>query len=488
MNVLKNGIANRPYITHISMFDDKRVYLQEVSESGEYIGISAPEILEMVKEKKGGAVWLPADMDMGYMYYGEWVPWISMIRNVNDLSVYTNVLAYMRICISEQYIADLYCGIANNSTLQLMIVRGDGAVISSMDKSMLGGSVAGEDFFAAAEDETFRLVGNRLVCACELESVDWKIIWIQDISQTNISDVINIMFVFLIALICIFVVSFMIIQQRTLIRPIQRLSRDVEAFRDETASIGIYRDTGDEVGRLNRGICEMSQRIHTLVEDGYKSQLREKKAQLQALQMQINPHFLYNTLESIRWMAYREKALEIAQQIEALSHLFRHVLNFGKDETTIADEVEHIRDYVLLQKNKYGDRLVYSCDADPELLGHSTLALILQPIVENSMVHGFENKLGVCRIEVSIFRRGDVILYRVTDNGVGVDEAEIRRQIDDPDISVDSFALSNIQKRIKYRYGNAWGLDFTSTPDVGTCVTIRFPYGGEEDETADRRG
>lgn len=168
---------------------------------------------------------------------------------------------------------------------------------------------------------------------------------------------------------------------------------------------------------------------------------------------------------------------EIADQIEALSKLFRRMLNDGRSTTTIEEELEHVDAYMKLMRDRLGERLHYEKDVEQELLRYEVLHLVLQPLVENAIVHGIEKKRGNGYVCVSIYQEDDSVFYKVEDNGAGADEELVRGQMQDDNSEKGAFALKNIHDRIKFRYGDEFGLTFTSIKGIGTTVTVRMPLG-----------
>ena len=192
-------------------------------------------------------------------------------------------------------------------------------------------------------------------------------------------------------------------------------------------------------------------------------------------QSQINPHFLYNTLDSIRWMAIRNRQMDIAKQTQALAQLLKHALNGGSENTTVREELKHLQDYITIQTNRFGDRIEVIVQADEEALNCSVLNLVLQPLVENAFVHGLENKIGHGIIEVRVSREGDVLTYSVADNGLGADPEPVRRALRGEEPEKNALALTNINKRLKYKYGEEHMLRFNSEPGKGTTVIVTMP-------------
>jgi two-component system sensor histidine kinase YesM len=194
--------------------------------------------------------------------------------------------------------------------------------------------------------------------------------------------------------------------------------------------------------------------------------VKEKEAELLALQSQINPHFLYNTLDSIFWMAERAKCKNISKMVLNLSKLFKLSLNNGDKFTTIKREFEHIYTYLEIQNIRYRGKFKTLINIDPDLLDKKIMRLIIQPIVENSIYHGIEPMSGDGLIEINGVQENNTISIVVRDNGIGFNTDEIETR---------GYALKNINKRIKLNYGNEYGLLIKSRKNEGTTVTIRIP-------------
>lgn len=233
----------------------------------------------------------------------------------------------------------------------------------------------------------------------------------------------------------------------------------------------------DEVKRLSRAFNMMVKRIRSLMEQIISEQEAKRKSELKALQAQINPHFLYNTLDSIVWMNENKDYVGVTTMVVALSQFFRISISRGRELITVSDEIEHIKSYLIIQKIRYKNKFKFSIEAQPEALGYKTLKLILQPIVENAIYHGVEQLYdeGIIKINVSI--DGDTILFQVTDNGYGIKPDILKDILNKKANEKDSggVGLKNVNERIKLFFGEQYGIEIDSILDVGTTVNIRIP-------------
>lgn len=241
-------------------------------------------------------------------------------------------------------------------------------------------------------------------------------------------------------------------------------------------------DNVDEITELGLSFNIMIGKIKELLDSKIKEQENLKKAELRALQAQINPHFLYNTLDTIIWMAESKKTDDVVKIVSALSNFFRISLSKGKDWITIGEELERVRSYLTIQKMRYRDILDFRIEADEDVMQNTILKLVLQPLVENALYHGIKNKRNGGTIIVRARRReGDEILLEVEDNGIGFTPtklAQLRAELEDNtgDIKLESgFGIGNVNKRIRLYYGKPYGLTVQSEYRVGTCVTLVIP-------------
>jgi len=241
-------------------------------------------------------------------------------------------------------------------------------------------------------------------------------------------------------------------------------------------------DNVDEITELGMSFNIMIGKIKELLDSKMKEQENLKKAELRALQAQINPHFLYNTLDTIIWMAESKQTDEVVTIVTALSSFFRTSLSKGMDWITIGEEMERIRSYLTIQKMRYRDILDFRIEVDEDVSENTILKLVLQPLVENALYHGIKNKREGGTIVVRASRKGgDEVQLDVDDNGIGFTSeklAQLRAELNDDsgDIKLESgFGIGNVNKRIRLYYGKPYGLSIQSTYTTGTRVTLVIP-------------
>lgn len=230
---------------------------------------------------------------------------------------------------------------------------------------------------------------------------------------------------------------------------------------------------------LERSVDQLIRKVQLLMEEVYSAQVREREARLQALQAQINPHFLYNTLDTINWLARDRQAPDISRMIEGLSSYFRLSLSKGEDLVKVSDELELAKVYLELQHERFDGMFEFFFEADSGVGNYSMPKLTLQPLVENALLHGIRKKKtmqGTIRVTVS--QEADMIVIQVRDDGVGFDKRErfmdLRKNGMLSGGARDSYALSNVEDRLALFNGSSGGLDIHSVPGEGTVVTIRL--------------
>ncbi|XEC94895.1 sensor histidine kinase [Paenibacillus tarimensis] len=237
----------------------------------------------------------------------------------------------------------------------------------------------------------------------------------------------------------------------------------------------------DEMGQLQRNFRVMLEKINELFKENYQKQLVIQETEYKALQAQINPHFLYNTLDSINWMAKINKQQQIAETVEALGNMLRSVISKKEPLIPIHEELKILSDYVTVQKNRFDDRLDFRLNVDPDINRGFIPKLTLQPVVENAIQHGLEAVRGICRIEVVAERYGEHIEIVVSDNGPGMDAEKLEALRMGKVVSKKTgIGLKNIEDRIKLMFGETYGIRISSEPGKGTSVTILLPYHGGE--------
>lgn len=267
-------------------------------------------------------------------------------------------------------------------------------------------------------------------------------------------------------------------------RPILRLNDSVMEY-EAGEKPEIYIGGSQEIRHLGYSVQKSYEQIDTLMKKIVQEQTERRRSELDALQSQINPHFLYNTLDSIMWMIEGERNEEAAFMISQLAKLFRISLSKGRTVISVGEELQHAESYMNIQKIRYKDAFAVTFDADPEILPFCTVKLVLQPLLENAVSYGVRGMEDCGEIRVTGRREGDLIVLSVEDNGMGMTQEEARLVLTD-DKRVhrrgSGVGLVNVNNRIRLVFGEAYGLKITSEPDEGTCVSVCIPAVADTEE------
>lgn len=405
---------------------------------------------------------------------------ISFYRKVID--PYYNTIGVLRIDINEDNINELYKNFALTPNADILLINNTKNILSSNNTSYLSTNINSiyNNYFdlrntkgayiTTLNNTRYQVIYNSL-------SVDnWKLVALipmTDIEKDmrNIKIYIILVFVFIIC----FGITLSIFFSTSITKPIYRLISTMKEVENGNLNATFKTDSNDEIALLGNSFNKMIIKIKSLINRIYRINYEKEVSRSLYLQSQVNPHFLYNTLDSIRWMARRNKDYEVSEQIESLSNLFRHVLNNGNSFTKFRNELEHINNYIKIQLNRFDKHISIDIDIDEKILDLYTINIILQPLVENSFVHGLENKIDGGKIKIIGRIKNNLILIKVIDNGVGANQEKIRSAINSSQDTLKAFSLSNLNKRIKLYFGNKYGLEFYSRIGKGTCVILKLP-------------
>ena len=260
------------------------------------------------------------------------------------------------------------------------------------------------------------------------------------------------------------------------LRKLERAMSDIE--QSDFLQISEVNVSGQkEIASLTNTFNLMMVRIKELMDKVVAEQISQRKSELKALQYQINPHFLYNTLDSIVWLIDDGKNSEASKMVVALAKLFRISISRGRNIITVKDELEHARSYLLIQSIRYSNAFKYSFDVQPEVLECTTVKLILQPLIENAIYHGIKNRIEEGNIEVKAYIEDERIVFKIIDNGYGMKEekiAKIYETFQNPEIN-DGVGVKNVYLRLKLYYGDDADLTIDSELDEGTTISLYIP-------------
>ena len=355
----------------------------------------------------------------------------------------------------------------------------EGNIVYHPQQQLLYAGLKSEDTEALAALEDGDYADDTVIyCLASVEGSDWRAVgvsYVDELVNRNVNDMIR-----LSCLLAVVVLGAALLTSwllfRFLGRPLRGLASAMESFESDADHFA-YKPVGGtrEVQELSDSFEHMVLRIQELMTTVREEEINLRKTELKALQAQINPHFLYNTLDSIAWMCEQGRNADAVRMVHALARLFRISISRGHELIPIAKEIEHAESYLQIQMYRYKNQFTYDFDVDPDCLGYYCNKITLQPIIENSINHGLDLMVDEGRIDVLVRQDGDDIVFSVRDNGVGMSEEQIEAIMQHGPTDRTGIGIKNVNDRLKIYFGKSYGLHITSEPDIGTCIEIRMP-------------
>lgn len=416
-----------------------------------------------------------------------WV--ISLTRAVEltyGADTYQGVLL---VDVRYDSLEQLFNGVSLGNGGYVYLIGNDGELIYHPDSQLIYSGIEEENHQTAAgyadgnHQETFN-GEERLVTVKTVGYTGWKIVGVTPmggVSFNNVKSRLLIVFIVFFVVFLLAIINSYI--SRKITKPIEQLERSVNEIEAGKLETEVHAEGSYEIQHLGASIQNMARQIRRLMDDIVAEHESKRKNEFDVLQSQINPHFLYNTLDIIVWMIENEKQSEAVKAVTALARFFRISLSRGKSIISVRDELEHVRNYLTIQYMRFKNRFTYTIEADDEVLELASLKLILQPLVENAIYHGMEFMDGDGEIRIHAFREGEDLYMTVSDNGLGMTEEQAERILHDtshvPSSHGSGIGVRNVNERIKLYFGKEYGLTIQSELDVGTMVTIHLravPY------------
>ncbi|MDE6454677.1 MAG: histidine kinase, partial [Dysosmobacter sp.] len=377
----------------------------------------------------------------------------------------------------------------------LYLIDGDGELIYHPRQQLIYAGLLEENNRAAAEyrdgSRQERFQGqSRQVTVKTVGYTGWKLVGVAPAASWLTASPQLPLFGLTLLLFSIFLMAFLnfLISAR-ISDPILRLERSIRELDKGLAGVKIEEGGCYEVRRLSHAVASMVSTMRHLMDDIIRQEGEKRRSELEVLQSQINPHFLYNTLDSVIWMTESGQRQEAIQMVTSLARLFRISLSKGKSIIPLADELEHARHYMNIQQIRFKNRFTTEIEAKPGTEGLYTLKLIIQPLLENAVYHGCASSEDDGVIRVAAYREGEDLLIDVEDNGLGMRPELAASLLDEdrPEVRTkgSGIGVRNVHQRVSLTFGEGYGLAIFSEPDEGTLVRIRLPALSREE--AERR-
>lgn len=354
-----------------------------------------------------------------------------------------------------------------------------GNIIYHPQQQLLYAGLKSEDTEALAALEDGSYADDTVIYSvASVGESGWRAVgvsYVDELVNRNVNDMIRLSLWLAVVVLAVAVLTSWLLS-RLIGKPLRGLASAMESFESD-ADHFTYRPVGGtrEVQELSDSFEHMVLRIQELMTTVREEEVNLRKTELKALQAQINPHFLYNTLDSIAWMCEQGRNADAVKMVHALARLFRISISRGHELIPIAKELEHAESYLQIQMYRYKNQFTYTFDVDPDCLGYYCNKITLQPIIENSINHGLDLMVDEGRIDVRVRFDGDDIVFSVQDNGVGMSPEQLEAIMQHGPTDRTGIGIKNVNDRLKIYFGRSYGLSITSEPDVGTCVEIRMP-------------
>jgi len=435
-------------------------------------------IYKKAQEARGRGVWIPTHKDY-FSYEKDSTMVVSFARKVLSLSEFKD-WGLLIVNISENWLNDFYVNTQYGKPGYIFITDESGVIISHNNKDMLLNSMDSKITNMIVQNSEVSTVvkyedENYLLNTATSSYTGWKIVSLVPMAELYKKiDIIKSTIIAILIACIVIAVTLSVIISRSITLPVKKLVKLMSQVEKGDLEARIKIDSNDEMGMLSRSFNKMIARVKELINTLTEKERTLRISELKALQAQINPHFLYNSLDSIYWMTKTGEYDNIAKMTMALARLFRLSLNKGNEKTTVQNEIEHVNNYLTIQKIRYKDKFDYFIDVDREIYGYETVKLVLQPLVENSLIHGLEYKEGIGHIYIFGKKEKENIIFEVIDDGAGIDVEKVEASLHEKR-ETSGYALKNVNERIKLLYGNEYGLKFYNLEKQGTKVEVRIP-------------
>lgn len=474
----ENGI--NPYLSCV----DRSSYISDIAQ------VEEEEIYNLAVQEKGKFLWQRVGRYRSDTYQFNQSDKIVMYREIYDMAR-RNKLGYLVIGSSAE-IFDEICRNSLRDRQESVVVMSEygaelvrcGTIDDEIVSEMIAGRFsepAGKELAGSYAWKNYRIYqcreeGTGTIVVKIVRCVGWR-----DLSNTVIYAPLALLLGFLIGIYPVLILVSDIVS-----KPLHALSVAMENFKQGDFSQKVEVMTQDEVGEASACFNRMVDDIKELIDKNYVMALKERESELDALQAQINPHFLYNTLDSLYWKATESGNDEIAEDILSLSQLFRLVLNRGNGIVTVQTEADLLERYLHIQKMRFGRRLEYEISLDKSILEEEIPKLILQPFVENAIVHGFEKTDGSYTLSITGTKEEKHMIFQIRDTGVGMSDEQMRAIWEHADTRkyasqrIGRYAIKNVMERLELIYHENHELHIESRMGQGTTVTISVPCGLKE--------
>jgi two-component system sensor histidine kinase YesM len=390
----------------------------------------------------------------------------SSIRKINDLDT-GKELAILIVNLDERKIHHVMEGLQLGDSSKVYLIDEDQMIISTTDRGLIGSKFDLSDY---------NLSQYNILREKSLET-NWEIVALvpKEEYQREMT-VFNRMFIYLglTAIIAIAIASMFISKGVT--KPIIQLIHGMNKVKKGKFDVAIAVETDDEIGQLANHFNVMTKELEFFVKKAYIQELNRREVELKAVQAQLNPHFLYNTLDTIYWKLVLSDNEEIADLVVSLSEILRYSINSDQEFVSVEEDMQQIDNYLQIQKSRFEEQIEFKMQVAPDIVNYKIPKLIIQPLVENAIIHGFKNFNQKGLIEVKGYKLNKELIFEVVDNGIGMSEDTIHNLLkrDASEDKASGYGLDVVNKRIKILYGEDFGIHINSILGKGTRMIVRL--------------
>lgn len=434
-----------------------------------------------------GAEFSVSEPHVQTLFEGEY-PWVITVA-AKARNPLIDKAAYVAIDFRFSEIARYIDNVGVGRKGHCFIINRDGGIIYHPQQQILFSGLRSEntDFISTLPDGV-RKEKNVIYTVKTTDSGAWRIVGVTFTDELAAEGRRQIVVSILVSFICCVLISIAIlfVYSKIVNTPVKTLIQAMKSFENDADNFSFSggRESVSELQTLSDSFGHMSVRIKNLMEKVRREENELRKTELKALQAQINPHFLYNTLDSIQWMCERRETENASKMVGALARLFRISISRGHELITIKDEINHVRNYLIIQSFRYRSQFTYSFEVDEGMEEYLCNKITLQPLVENAIYHGIDRMVDEGEIKVTVKQAADDendILMTVSDNGVGMTAEQCGKILSKERSDSSGIGVKNVNDRLRIYFGEKYGLTIKSELDVGTEITARIPKITKED-------
>lgn len=434
-----------------------------------------------MKNNNGSAI---SSSHVQHAVFGE-RPWvITLSQEIKNFTGSGNREGVFFIDLNYSAISELCDQNSIGKQGYVFILDEEGNIVYHPQQQQLYNELQTENIGVVLDAESDTVInGNgseeRLYTISRSEKTGWTVVgcvYVEELlAESNKAQSVYVITAILLVSVSLFLSS---VISKKITRPLQRLRSAMAKVQEgDFKEVGIEVETENEIGSLTSSFNVMTERIQELMKENVREQEEKRKSELKALQSQINPHFLYNTLDSIIWMAEGKKNEEVVLMTASLARLLRQSISNEDEVVSIWQEIEYVKSYLTIQKMRYKDKLEFEIEVDPSIRYINIIKLVLQPLVENAIYHGLKYKESKGLLKVCGYEKGENAVIEIIDNGVGMPKETLEHIFERHKVNYHSNGVGvyNVQQRLQLYYGKEYGITYESEQGKGTTVTIIIP-------------